>query len=63
MTTVECPLCGKPVEIPEYNKVTRSDALVAHIASEHISAIRPATPNEGPPLPRALNIKWPWVKK
>ncbi len=62
MATVECPLCGESVEIPEYNKVTRSDALVAHIASEHISAIRPATPREGPPLPRGWGVRWPWKK-
>ena len=62
MVTVECPLCGKPVEVPEFNKTTRSDALLTHIASEHIGAIRPTTPSEGPPLPRGWGVRWPWKK-
>jgi len=60
--TVECPLCGKSVPIPEYNLITRTDALAGHIVTEHVSKIRPATPGEGPPLPRALGIRWPWRK-
>lgn len=60
--TVECPLCGKTVPIPGYDAITRTDALAGHIATEHVSKIRPATPLEGPPLPRGLGIRWPWMK-
>lgn len=60
MVTVECPLCGKAVEIPEYNDINRTDALVGHIAAEHIGKIMPPLPSEGPPLPKVLNIRWPW---
>ena len=59
MVTVVCPLCDKPVEIAEYNKITRTDALVGHIAAEHVSKIMPPLPSEGPPLPKVLNIRWP----
>lgn len=62
MVTVECPFCGKKIEVPEYDNITRSDALIGHIATEHISAIRPAAPYEGPPLPRGLDVRWPWKK-
>lgn len=60
--TVECPLCGKEVLIPGYDAVTRTDALMGHIVTEHVSKVRPATPVEGPPLPRGLNVRWPWKK-
>jgi antirestriction protein ArdC len=33
--TITCPICGKVIEIPEYNKVTRSDALGEHLKKEH----------------------------
>ncbi len=33
--TVTCSICGKVIEIPEYNKVTRSEALRKHIEKEH----------------------------
>jgi len=35
MVTITCPICGKEIEIPEYNKVTRSDALGEHLKKEH----------------------------
>jgi len=60
MVTVKCPLCGKEIEVPEYNSITRSDALVGHITSEHIGKIMPAPPRKGPPLPKILGIEWPW---
>ena len=60
MVTVECPLCNVTVEVPEYNAVGRTDALLGHIITVHGSEARPATPMEGPPLPRGLGIKWPW---
>ena len=63
MVTVDCPLCNKPVEIIEYNKITRTDALVGHIAAEHVGKIMPPLPSEGPPLPKVLNIRWPWKEK
>jgi predicted nucleic acid-binding Zn ribbon protein len=33
--TVICPICGKEIEVPEYNAVTRSDALREHLKKEH----------------------------
>ena len=33
--TVKCPICEKVIEIPEYDKVTRSEALREHIEAEH----------------------------
>ena len=60
--TVTCPLCNAVVEVPEYDKLTRTDALIAHIITSHASQLRPATPLEGPPLPWGLNIRWPWKK-
>ena len=62
VVTVKCPLCDDVLEVPDYDSVTRSDILSGHIATKHISRIRPATPGEGPPLPRGLGIKWPWRK-
>ncbi len=62
MITVNCPLCDQSVEIPGYNSITRTDALVGHIAAAHVGKIMPPSPREGPPLPKALGIKWPWSK-
>jgi len=62
MVTVECPLCGKPVDVPEYNAVSRSDALMGHIATYHVSRIMPTPPSKGPPLPKGLDIRWPWKR-
>lgn len=33
--TVLCPLCKQVIDIPQYDKVSRSDALVRHIKEEH----------------------------
>jgi len=33
--TVTCPICGKTIEIPKYNAVTRSEALRQHIEKKH----------------------------
>lgn len=60
-TTVVCPLCGRTIP-GEVDMLTRTDILIGHIISEHGSQARPAMPHEGPPLPRALNVKWPWKK-
>ena len=30
--------------------------------SKDIEKLLPMPPESGPPLPRALNIKWPWKK-
>ncbi|MDD4987194.1 MAG: DUF192 domain-containing protein, partial [Dehalococcoidales bacterium] len=35
--TVECPICKEVVKIPDYNRVTRSDALKRHIQEKHQS--------------------------
>jgi len=34
-TDVECPVCHKKIEIPEYDHVTRTDALKQHIEEKH----------------------------
>lgn len=33
--TVKCPLCKKEIEIPEYDRVSRSEALKKHLEKEH----------------------------
>lgn len=33
--TVTCPLCGEVIEIPLYDSMDRTDALIAHIRKEH----------------------------
>jgi len=59
--TVECPLCGKVIEITAYNAVTKSDALLKHINEDCIvNRVLPPLPTKGPPLPKALGISWPW---
>lgn len=44
LTTVICPICEKPIEVPEYDSVTRSDALKEHIEKEHGSMGNPGEP-------------------
>ena len=39
VVTVTCPICGKVIEIPEYNSVTRSEALRRHMKKDHTSNI------------------------
>ena len=34
---VTCPICGREIEIPEYGRTTRTDALRRHIELEHRS--------------------------
>jgi len=59
--TVECPLCGKVIEITVYNAIGRGDALLKHLDEECIvNRGLPTSPAVGPPLPKALGIKWPW---
>lgn len=60
--TVNCPLCGVAVEVRQWDAISRTDALVGHIASEHVGKAMPPLPNEGPPLPKVLGVKWPWKK-
>jgi len=62
VVTVQCPLCHDAVEIPEYDRITRTDALAGHFVTAHLSQLRPASPKEGPPLPRGRGIKWPGKK-
>lgn len=33
--TVTCPICGDVIDIPEYDSVTRTDALKQHIKLMH----------------------------
>ncbi|MFC1910453.1 hypothetical protein ACFLXC_04095, partial [Chloroflexota bacterium] len=35
MVTVICPICAKEIEIPDYPGITRTDALLIHIQTEH----------------------------
>ena len=59
--TVECPLCGKAVEVTTYNSVSRGDALLKHLSEECIvNRALPNFPKTGPPLPKALGVRWPW---
>ena len=37
IATVTCPICHKVIEIPLWNEVSRSDALLEHIEKEHSS--------------------------
>jgi hypothetical protein len=39
VVTVTCPICGKVIEIPDYNGVTRSEALRRHIEKEHTAKV------------------------
>jgi hypothetical protein len=32
---VECPICGKVIDIPEYDSITRTEVLKRHIQQEH----------------------------
>lgn len=47
-TFVACPICGKIIEVPEYDKISRSDALRKHIEKEH--PIKMLAKTEGNPL-------------
>jgi hypothetical protein len=60
-TSLHCPLCGDLI-VGGVNAVTKSDLLMGHLVEKHGSKIRPASPKEGPPLPRGWNIRWPWHK-
>jgi len=37
--TVTCPICGKVIEIPEYNSASKSEALSRHMKKEHTSKV------------------------
>lgn len=37
LVTVECPICGDIIEIPQYDAITRSEALRNHIEEKHIA--------------------------
>ncbi|MDP3880176.1 MAG: ArdC family protein [Dehalococcoidales bacterium] len=39
VVTVTCPICGEVIEVPEYNSVTRSEALSRHLRKEHSSTV------------------------
>ncbi|MDP3879981.1 MAG: ArdC-like ssDNA-binding domain-containing protein [Dehalococcoidales bacterium] len=42
--TVVCPICGEVIAVPEYNSVTRSEALKRHIDKRHSTiGLRPQT--------------------
>jgi len=35
VVTVACPICNKVIAVPDYNSMTRTDALRRHIDLEH----------------------------
>jgi len=45
VVTVTCPICGRVIEVPDYNAVSRSEALSRHMKKEHTSKVglRPQT--------------------
>ncbi len=60
-TTVRCLLCEE-VLVGEIDSLTRTDILMGHVVGAHGGRARPASPIEGPPLPRGLGIRWPWKR-
>lgn len=58
--TVQCPLCKEDVKVEDYDSITRTDALMGHIVTRHTSKVLPMPPQEGPPLPKGANVRWPW---
>lgn len=42
--------------MPEEKKLPKLEV------GKDVEKLLPMPPAEGPPLPKALNIKWPWVK-
>ena len=59
--TVTCPLCEKVIEIPEYDKVTKSEALREHIKAEHSHQSMWLTPDERKNLEEkygAVAVRW-----
>jgi len=61
--TITCPICGKVIEIPEYNKVTRSDALGEHLKKEHVGHPRlpQVTIEGGEPVPPQYRHLVGWI--
>lgn len=43
--------------MPEEKKLPKLEV------GDTVQKLLPMSPMEGPPLPKMLNIKWPWVKK
>lgn len=35
VTTIKCPICGEEIEVKEYNRITRSEALRRHLEEKH----------------------------
>ena len=35
---------------------------IVKLKGENLENLLPMPPTEGPPLPRVMNIKWPWKK-
>ncbi|GAJ12055.1 unnamed protein product, partial [marine sediment metagenome] len=61
---VYCEACSRRFEIinPFFSSGNPRNRGAMDIATEHIGKIMPSLPSEGPPLPKVLNIKWPWKK-
>ena len=59
--TVQCPICGKEIEVTEYDRVSRSDALKKHLEEEHIHHSMWLTPEQRRDLEKrygAIAVRW-----
>jgi len=54
--TITCPICGKVIEVPEYNRVTRTEALKKHIEKEHPVSRLPFTEGGEPLSPEYRHL-------
>jgi len=74
--TVTCPICGKAIEVPGYDSMTRTEALRRHIEQEHSSRIgqtglKKTSPelipqiliNGGDPVPSQYRYLVGWVSE
>lgn len=63
--TVTCPICGKVIEIPGYDSISRTEALKRHIEKEHTSkaGMRPQTLmiEGGEPVPPEYRYLAGWI--
>ena len=65
VVTVTCPICRKIIEIPDYSRTTRSEALKQHIDQEHSSSSRRYSPavlrDEGEMIPFQYHDLLGWI--
>ena len=65
VVTVTCPICGKEIEIPEYNNITRTEALAKHLKEEHPKhpLLPQVTVEGGEPVPPEYRYLASWVSE